>query len=164
MTMHIFWCAGDKYMLWNLDAPERIKIFLWKCLKGILPVKENVGLRVHHVSPICPLCDAENESIPHLFCHCPLFNLVWENSEFHKPDLEISQEGSFNNWLLNEIIQHKKNNRKFCFFISVLWAIWKIRNRLIFSGTPFNVDSTLAFNLCLDSYPNKNYSSLLWDR
>lgn len=25
--------------LWHLDLPERIKVFLWKCLKGILAVK-----------------------------------------------------------------------------------------------------------------------------
>lgn len=58
-------------LVWSLDVPEMIKIFLWKCLKGILPIRKNVASRLHHISPICPLCEADSESLDHLFCSCP---------------------------------------------------------------------------------------------
>lgn len=52
---------------WHLDLPERIKVFLWKCARGILSVKLGLSTRLHHLSPICPLCACSEESLDHLF-------------------------------------------------------------------------------------------------
>lgn len=107
-------------LLWHLDIPEQIKIFLWKCLKGILPVRENVALRLHYISPIYPLCEEGNESIGHLFYRCPRTISVWEGTIFHNPDMGASSRSSFNDWLLNMITQLHRDKRNLSLFILIL--------------------------------------------
>lgn len=130
-------------MVWNLDLPERLKVFIWKCLKGILPVRENVATRLHHVPASCPLCGVSDESTKHLFCLCPQAVPVWEASDFQDSS-DIAWDLSFNNWLLNWIIQLHKDKRRLSHFISILWASWKARNKVVFSDIPFNVASTIG--------------------
>lgn len=56
-------------LVWKLDLPERIKVFLWKCLKGILSVNSGLALHIHLISPLCLLCGNAEEAVEHLFCH-----------------------------------------------------------------------------------------------
>lgn len=39
--------------LWTLDLPEKIKIFMWKASKNILPTAENLWKRKCIQDPIC---------------------------------------------------------------------------------------------------------------
>lgn len=91
-------------MVWNLDLPERIKVFIWKCLKGILPTKKNLATRTIGFSPSCPLCDVEEESIDHLFCSCPHSCSVWNAFDFQPPFHPTTTVLGFNEWLLDWII------------------------------------------------------------
>uniref|UniRef100_A0A803QFT8 Reverse transcriptase zinc-binding domain-containing protein n=1 Tax=Cannabis sativa TaxID=3483 RepID=A0A803QFT8_CANSA len=55
--------------LWKVTGPERIKIFLWRLARDILPF----GSRLQHIfgnSSHCVLCNSGEDSPLHLFFHC----------------------------------------------------------------------------------------------
>ncbi|XP_058192189.1 uncharacterized protein LOC131309596 [Rhododendron vialii] len=123
-------------IVWRLALSERLKIFLWKCVRGILPVKLNLCSRLHHLSPTCPLCLCEDESLEHLFFSCPVTQPLWTTSTFRIP----TQPSCFKTWLLDGIIcltasPHEQD--RFFNYIGMLWAIWKSRNATVFSGESF---------------------------
>ncbi|KAH9768702.1 reverse transcriptase domain-containing protein [Citrus sinensis] len=47
--------------LWGLEAPGKVKQFLWRSLKNILPTADNLLSRKVDVSPICPICSVVND-------------------------------------------------------------------------------------------------------
>lgn len=50
---------------WDLDVPNKIKHFLWRCFHSILPCSHNpFSKRLLH-SPVCGCCDHYPESVIH---------------------------------------------------------------------------------------------------
>ena len=58
--------------LWGLEVPGKVKYFLWRALKNILPTANNLLSRRVDVSPICPIFSAVNESVFHCLVDCVL--------------------------------------------------------------------------------------------
>lgn len=131
-------------LIWNLDLPDRVKIFIWKCLRGILPVRHGLNTRMPNISPVCPLCDSENETVEHLFCSCSFARSVWNGCGIPSSSLILPANSSFKEWLLDRIICLRKHQQQFFLYISTLWSIWKHRNQHIFSSLQFNPDAVLA--------------------
>jgi hypothetical protein len=65
--------------LWRLKVPSKIKVFAWRALHGILPLKSI--LVNHHVgtSGECPICSQAAEDIIHLLFKCPMAVALWES-------------------------------------------------------------------------------------
>ncbi|KAG5548572.1 hypothetical protein RHGRI_014056 [Rhododendron griersonianum] len=40
--------------IWNLDLLKRTKVFIWKCVCGILAVKKGVYVRINQIPLTCP--------------------------------------------------------------------------------------------------------------
>lgn len=129
--------------MWNLELLERVKVFIWKCLRDILSVCSNLNTRMQNISPLCPLCGAEEETIGHLFCFCNITRAVWNNNTLPPPTLSFSSAIAFKDWLLDQIICYK-DEKLFLPFISTLWSIWKNRNQLVFSNIQFDPNVVLA--------------------
>lgn len=69
--------------LWKLNLQARLKFLLWKIAWDILPTRENLSRSLRgnfHGSVSCPLCDAPEESLPHLLFFCSFTRLVWRLS------------------------------------------------------------------------------------
>lgn len=130
-------------ILWHLDLPERLKVFLWKCARGILPVKLGLSTRLHRLSPICRLCESFEESLDHLFLQCAVNQPIWRNTPFRV----TNTAQSFQDWLMDWVIgltASTNEKDRFFTFIGTLWAIWKTRNAKVFSATPFLSSTALA--------------------
>lgn len=115
--------------LWHLDLPEHLKVFLWKCARGILPVKVHLPSRLHH-SAACPLRATSDESLEHLFLGCPVTQPVWDRSLFSL----LTQPMCFREWLMDWIFRltaSLNEKDRFFSFIATLWAIWKTRNATV---------------------------------
>lgn len=54
-------------VVWNLHLPNKLKIFVWRCLSSILPTMTNLCSRGMQVDPRCYLCKKSEESIVHFF-------------------------------------------------------------------------------------------------
>jgi hypothetical protein len=61
----------------KLNVHERYKMLLWRIGSNILPTNKNFVLRVGSGDPTYPLCHLEEESIVHLFFHCPIARAIW---------------------------------------------------------------------------------------
>lgn len=67
--------------LWHTQSvPLRTCLFLWKVLHNAVPVCDVLHSRISHISPICPLCDQEPETVTHLLFRCSHARATWFQS------------------------------------------------------------------------------------
>ncbi|XP_071692036.1 uncharacterized protein [Rutidosis leptorrhynchoides] len=62
----------------NNLVPKKVEIFIWRALKGRLPVKielDKRGIDLHSVR--CPLCDNDLESVEHTLISCKCVEDIW---------------------------------------------------------------------------------------
>lgn len=51
--------------LWEICVPPAVKTFLWEAGNDILPTKFNLFCRNIIESPLCPICQREDETVMH---------------------------------------------------------------------------------------------------
>lgn len=69
-------------MVWNLNIPPRIHVFLWLMSNNKILVRNNLAKRQHVNDKTCLLC-GEDETVAHLFFECVVAQRVWsEVSDF----------------------------------------------------------------------------------
>lgn len=78
------------HLIWNLELLECIKVFIWKCLKGILSVRSGLHSRMSNISPVCSLCSIEEETIDHLLLLLQQTRAVWNLSNMPYSSMDIS--------------------------------------------------------------------------
>ncbi|XP_045789329.1 uncharacterized protein LOC123884299 [Trifolium pratense] len=83
--------------IWRAPVPNRVRNFLWRLGKNILPTRANLSRKGVQVENLCPQCNNAPETIDHLFLHCQLAQLTWFASQIgaHAP-----QNLPLNSWLL----------------------------------------------------------------
>jgi hypothetical protein len=57
-------------ILWNLDVPAKVKIYCWRILHGVLPLKAILFRRHIGTDGLCPVCKLENEDVRHMVFVC----------------------------------------------------------------------------------------------
>lgn len=63
--------------IWYVDAPPKIKHFLWRVLNRATATKLELFRRRCGASPLTPFCNLHEESIEHAFLLCPWVERVW---------------------------------------------------------------------------------------
>lgn len=63
--------------LWKLNAPERIKMLLWRIEVNALPTRENLMTKMHIEDPNCVFYKQEIENLCHVFFRCPASKAIW---------------------------------------------------------------------------------------
>jgi hypothetical protein len=123
-------------ILWQLKIPSKIKIFIWRALHGILPLKSILANRHVGNTGGCPICQLGPEDIMHLMFHCSAARDMWTSLGLHeiiddfmsvdrsgsavleailRSDLKIMRE--FDNLGLKEVVA------------VTAWYIWWVRRR-----------------------------------
>lgn len=94
--IHSFW-----KFVWQLQVPNKIRSFVWRACRDILPTKSNLMQRHILQENICEACGLEVEDSGHLFWRCSKTQEVWAVSGLVR-DLKIGRIGSFMDllWLL----------------------------------------------------------------
>jgi hypothetical protein len=67
--------------IWKLKVPLKVKIFMWFLYHKVILTKDNLAKRNWNGCKKCAFCDSE-ESINHLFFHCPFAKLIWRTIHF----------------------------------------------------------------------------------
>jgi hypothetical protein len=62
-----------------MKIPSKVKIFMWRSLHGILPLK--FILYNHHIGTTggCPICNQGPEDVSHLLFQCEAAKGIWES-------------------------------------------------------------------------------------
>ena len=67
-------------IIWKLTLPEKIKIFVWKATKNLLPTAENLCKRGIVQEAHCKRCGNRVENILHVLVACKAAKKVWQRS------------------------------------------------------------------------------------
>lgn len=67
-------------VLWSLDLPEKIKIFMWRAAKNLLPFAENLWKRRILQDPICQRCKRNVETVSHALLACKAAKNIWRHA------------------------------------------------------------------------------------
>nr|KYP48325.1 hypothetical protein KK1_030017 [Cajanus cajan] len=128
---------GPWETIWNLCISHKIKHFIWRLMRDILPTRPNLQKKGISCPSTCFRCDIDIENTWHTFFSCPSAKLCWQGSKFHYRIMKLinSSDGVFN--LISHILQ--------CWapqdvteFSMILWSMWHSRNALHWNNTPWN--------------------------
>jgi hypothetical protein len=64
-------------ILWSLKVPAKVKIFVWRVLHGIIPLKDILFKRYIGTDGQCPLCNSYPEDISHMLFKCQGATNIW---------------------------------------------------------------------------------------
>ena len=64
-------------VIWNLEVPNSVKMFMWRACNDLLPTKCNLVKRKMVEDCICPCCYREEETVVHVLWSCPAAQDVW---------------------------------------------------------------------------------------
>ncbi|KAG7570254.1 Reverse transcriptase zinc-binding domain [Arabidopsis thaliana x Arabidopsis arenosa] len=136
---------GIKDQIWKLQAPSKIKIFIWKVVSGAIPVAESLNSRGMNVDLRCQLCGAEGESSNHILFACPLARQVWALSGFPFPEEGFDQTSIYQN--IHLVLSLAKSQRLQLqtrrSLPWIFWLLWKTRNNLVFDGRVFLISDLM---------------------
>jgi hypothetical protein len=66
-------------VIWRLKIQSKIKIFMWRALHGILPLKSILANRHIGTSGQCSVCSQAPEDILHLLFNCEMARQMWDS-------------------------------------------------------------------------------------
>uniref|UniRef100_A0A803P096 Reverse transcriptase zinc-binding domain-containing protein n=1 Tax=Cannabis sativa TaxID=3483 RepID=A0A803P096_CANSA len=142
-------CSNVWKEIWKAPVHERVKLFLWKVCKDILPCGSRLRTVFGNESH-CTMCSDGEDSIPHLFFQCPFARACWFSSPFG-----IRSEGLvFGNMLelVNWII-HSPPNVPPCspggpsfpqFAAYLCYSLWNARNKVFHNGSALRPQDVLS--------------------
>ncbi|XP_030478363.2 uncharacterized protein LOC115695438 [Cannabis sativa] len=109
----------------------------WRLIKNI-PLQ----LRTKHVdvSPMCPVCHDEEESILHALVTCRVIKNYWNRAGITTV-VRVGQ--SFFDWCV--VVFHKASTDLMCIIAATCWAIWGAKNDLVWKGNEVKEDNIVVF-------------------
>ncbi|KAM6545731.1 hypothetical protein CsatB_026467 [Cannabis sativa] len=130
------WGETDQIWLriWKLQLTERLKMFLWKLCRDIIPFGNRLQ-RIFGNSTRCVICGAAEDSALHLFFKCPLAKAVWFASRWaiRSDTLNFGAPRDMVVWLLSpEFLQGADAEvlgEFLRFGVCLFDALWTARNR-----------------------------------
>lgn len=114
--------------LWHMDTLPKFRLYIWKCLQNILPLKDYMFKLGIVANDLCPLCSLYPESFDHLFFHCDFSRAIWFQL---CPQIFaiIHKFGSLKDWILHWFAEKITygSPEVLNLYILILWQIWKAR-------------------------------------
>ena len=160
--------------MWKLNIPNKVNIFLWKALHGIVAGMGILAQRHIPTSSQCPVCKGGCEDIGHLMFTCKKEKEVWKAlgvNEIIEEALKLD-----NSVVLEEIIRNESVGKKIIRYfgwketVAVgAWYIWGQRREFV-KGEKIATasSSTFAMRALTANYRKviKNYlvSLIKWEK
>ncbi|GJY65523.1 RNA-directed DNA polymerase, eukaryota, reverse transcriptase zinc-binding domain protein [Tanacetum coccineum] len=124
---------------WNRSIPIKINVFLWRLSLNKLATRVNLDRKGIDVdSTLCPLCMEDVETVNHIFFSCNMATVLWGLFASWW-ELDIPVCANVEDWFGWIDSLHRSNRIKSIIEgagSTLLWCIWKFRNKLIFSSQP----------------------------
>ena len=102
--------------VWNIQAPSKIKHFVWRALRDSLPTKPNLRIQNIMVDETCSLCEDGTETVLHSLWYCEQAQMVWK-SEKSFVDLYKKQHRSFMD--LFELVNKEGSSFRMAWFATI---------------------------------------------
>uniref|UniRef100_A0A803PU22 Reverse transcriptase zinc-binding domain-containing protein n=1 Tax=Cannabis sativa TaxID=3483 RepID=A0A803PU22_CANSA len=122
--------------LWKSPFGERVKLFLWKVRRDILPCGQRLQSLFGNASS-CVLCDGDSDSLVHFFFHCPVAQFCWFRSSWSiRSDLlQFNSSRDIVEWILFPPFPDNVDLDRFSIFAALLcYHMWSTRNKCFHEG------------------------------
>lgn len=113
--------------LWGLNLPPKVRFFLWRATKNILPIAGELFRRHINADPSCGSCRNELETISHVLVHCRGLRYLWSSAPFQITP--VANHESF--WSLYQKWKTSLSKEMFLVALVICWKVWDIRNKEI---------------------------------
>ncbi|XP_042974720.1 uncharacterized protein LOC122306357 [Carya illinoinensis] len=115
--------------VWRLNVPNPTKQFVWKALKSILPMRQNLVQRKIIEDATCQICQRGEETICHVLWSCPAASDVWAESGSGLQKWPSEEKDFFVLW---SEMQTRLQQSKLEEVSMILRGLWTRRNMMIF--------------------------------
>ncbi|KAF4389415.1 hypothetical protein G4B88_006474 [Cannabis sativa] len=135
--------------IWKAPVHERVKLFLWKVCKDILPCGSRLRTVFGNESH-CTMCRDGEDSIPHLFFQCPFARACWFSSPFgiRSEGLVFGNMLELVNWIIHSppnIPPSSPGGPSFPQFAAYLcYSLWNARNKVFHNGSALRPQDVLS--------------------
>ncbi|KAH9670971.1 reverse transcriptase domain-containing protein [Citrus sinensis] len=119
--------AGVWRKLWRLNVPSKIKNFIWRAAKNVLPTAVNLLSRRVDIISTCAVCNANEETVMHALIECSFAKTCW----FSSPVGFVGYCTSFLTWLEHIFAYCSADDCNIAMMIC--WRIWIHRNDKIWN-------------------------------
>jgi ribonuclease HI len=118
-------------VLWKLNCPRVIHLFLWKACNNILPTKANLSKRGVTQDDKCPICKLEPETVEHSLWSCQAAKDVWLEcpARIQKCPCDVDDFSSIFMRLVERLTDEELR-----LVGTVARQIWFRRNKVVFKG------------------------------
>lgn len=118
---------GHNPGIWRMKIPQKIKIFLWRVCRNILPMRCNLQVRGVEFPATCVCCFSLLENAWHYFLMCPGSVQTWKHIGLWG-DLEpvLNRVEGFAEFFF--YVSRILDNHKRSLFAWTLWSMWRKRN------------------------------------
>ncbi|XP_074266551.1 uncharacterized protein LOC141589826 [Silene latifolia] len=129
--------------LWHLPIQNKWKVFLWKVFSHTLPCGEEFRRRDFPGDHCCLSCQAQTpllETLSHLFRDCSTATRIWACCPLGIRSY-VGNNVSIQQWIINwiQLLQKTTDSlSSLSLFISTLWHIWCLRNKVLFQNEPID--------------------------
>uniref|UniRef100_A0A803PW73 Reverse transcriptase n=1 Tax=Cannabis sativa TaxID=3483 RepID=A0A803PW73_CANSA len=126
--------------LWQLKLTSKMQNLVWRACNNCLLTL--VQLRTKHVgvSPMCPLCQSEEETIVHALITCREVQKCWNRVGI---GTIVNTGASFLDWCAATFCNNTAEVN--CRIVAICWAVWGARNNLVWNNKPFVFEDVVAF-------------------
>ncbi|XP_026378108.1 uncharacterized protein LOC113272494 [Papaver somniferum] len=126
--------------IWKRSVPTKVSFFVWLIHHNAILTQNNLKKKGWKLANRCILCKSNEETIDHLFIHCPEMYDVWMffMKEFHR-DWVIS-ESATNLFIEQQARGLTENGRTIWELLpfAFVWGVWKQRNKCIFQDSEYS--------------------------
>ncbi|XP_071708429.1 uncharacterized protein [Rutidosis leptorrhynchoides] len=124
----------------NKAIPQKVNIFIWRSLLQRIPVRVELDKRGMDLdSVLCPLCNAETESVSHALLHCDEVYKVWKGIDsWWNMDIDTSSVNAALSTIPSSINYAMGKTIWQATMWVVTYSIWNARNKKVFSNASWN--------------------------
>ena len=115
--------------IWSLPVPHKLRHFVWRVCKEILPTKANLMKRKVLQHGICEECCTKVETTGHVLWSCKKAKDTWAYSKVVAPT-GGEECVSFHDFLWQLVMVDKVEEDKLARIVTIAWAFWCNRNEV----------------------------------
>jgi hypothetical protein len=134
--------------IWRSKAPPRVTFFTWTAACGKILTVDNFRRRGMVVVNRCWLCEADGESVDHLFLHCGAVRALW-NAFFDRFGLcwvmPCSVKELLASWWSSGFSRSAVVWKMVP--LCIIWCIWRERNDRCFNDSSRSAEELIHFFL-----------------
>jgi hypothetical protein len=121
-------------ILWKLNVSAKVKIYCWRILHGVLPLKDILFRRHIGTDGVCPSCNTAEEDVRHMLFFCQDAEQIWKSLGMESMIHDASWQGRSGSEILGALLSSNQSDvpgfeliQSRELIVVSAWYIWWIR-------------------------------------